>query len=120
MSGCIFSDQEYSAQISIKTYLLTKKQVADVFKSSEVHQKAYSEMYNEEIYLVNILTNKGNKGAWGELDVYVDNEFKDEIIIKLLGANQQEYFVKPYHGIINYSNTKKPNIKTYWENLKTK
>jgi hypothetical protein len=91
-----------------------------LFLKHEVVQKPYNEMYNESIYLAIKIKNRGNKGAWGVLHCHVDNEFKEKVEIRLVGANDTALIVLPYYGLINYTINDKPFLNTYWKNLYTK
>lgn len=76
VTSAYLPNKKYAKNIEVKTYLVTKEQVAALFseKNREIVQKTNKELYNKEVYLLVRCKNSGNCAAFGVLDCMMPNK----------------------------------------------
>ena len=70
LSRAYLSNKKYAKNIEVKAYLVTKDQVAKVFRENnvEISQKTNKELYGQELFLFVRCKNVGNYRSFGTLN----------------------------------------------------
>jgi hypothetical protein len=70
LSSAYLSDKKYAKNIEVKTYLVTKDQVARLFSeaSGEITQKSNKELFGREVFLLVRCKNIGDYRAFGTIN----------------------------------------------------
>ena len=69
------SNKGYAKHIDVKTYLILEDQLGTVFNSADtpIYQMRNRDLYNKKLYLVVQCRNVGERYAWGEVGLNVNN-----------------------------------------------
>ena len=123
-ANILFSDSRYSELIEIKPYLMNSAQVGQLFQSinQNICQPSYEKLNMNELYLVVMIKNKGNKTAWGILKCFVEQRELAQIDVPAMGGNMTTfvYFVVPIHGVIFAPSEEDPVVNLSWIKLYAK
>lgn len=116
------SNMKYAENIEVRTYLVTREQLAEFFKSEygTVTQKTNAELYQKELFLLVRCRNKGNYKSFGIINFSLPNSDVELDILFMPGLMQsfQDSILYIGSGII-FSNNETPIITYKWKDLYT-
>lgn len=130
-TSAYLSDMKYAKNIEVKTYLVTKDQVAKIFSddTAEVAQKTNKELYGKEIFLLIRCKNAGKYHALGSLNCKTllngttsSNEGTPITVEIMLMSGYMKSFsdtVIPLNSGIIPNNDNKPIVNLEWKNVYT-
>ena len=123
-SAAFLTNKAYAKNIEVKAYLVTKDQLAKLFseKNGEVIQKTNKELFDEEVFLLVRVKNKGNHRSFGHLNCTIPNRG----VPITFDIGRMNCFMKSSHDSVLYLGTglvpnddKTPVIRCEWKSLYT-
>lgn len=125
ISRVFFSNIKYEKYIEVKTYLVTKEQIAKLFSKDdiEITQKINKELFGREIFLLVRCKNFGEYKAFGIVNCRIGTPGTGgmSIEIKMLPSFMKIFYDSVLHmpsGIVP-NDDKTPTISYEWKSLCT-
>lgn len=124
ISRMYLSNKKYAKNIEVKSYLVTKDQIAKLFReeNGEVIQRKNRELFNQEVFLLVRVKNKGEYMSFGLLNSKIPNRgVPISIDIEMMPANMKDFhdsIIFIGRGLISKDNAF-PLIEYKWKSLYT-
>jgi hypothetical protein len=124
ISRLYLTNKKYAKNIEVKAYLVTKDQIAKLFReeNGEVIQRKNKELFNQEVFLLVRVKNKGEHMSFGLLNCKIPNRgVPITIDIEMMPASMKGFhdsIIFIGRGFISNDNAS-PHIEYKWKSLYT-